>query len=104
MPTYITVKVDGNSIEVLFNDLATHSDVNAYGGTYRKQWFGKIWHHYDPEQLDITLETGEKWPLSHDGREGTFPVSWIDLGDGNGQQVPNTIEELCDLLQAIIKQ
>lgn len=102
MPTYITVKVTPSRIDIEFNDISSNNNVNAKDAEFKRSALLKVWHSMDPNLIDVTFATGDRWQLNLDGSEGGMPISWIDLGDGNGQQTPANMDELHALVKQII--
>lgn len=102
MPTYITIEATDKIVQVKFNDLQDLPDVNAYDADFKRSGIMQVFHFKSPEFVTVTMWNETEWQLNLNGADGGHPVSWIDLNDGNGQQVPTTMEELHNLVKQLI--
>lgn len=102
MPTYLTITATAASLDVVFNDLETHPDVIAKNFTFKRSALMQVSHYMDPEFITVTMWNGKDWQLNLTGADGGFPVSWVDLGDGNGQQTPTDMDDLENLIKQLL--
>lgn len=95
MPIYLTVKILSNRIEVKFNDIKTMPSVNAESVSFSRNEIIEIWNNLDGF-ITIVMINGKKWDLNLDGSNGAYPVSSVDIG--NGDVIPTDITHLKELL------
>ncbi len=96
MPTFITVITTPTTIDVLFNDLEHHPDIQAKGATFRRAELIECWHNDEPiEHLKLIMDTGMEWNLNLIGTEDMMPVTSVD------GVVPTDIEHLHTLIKTL---
>lgn len=79
MATYITVTSTPATIDVLFNDLEHHPDIQAKGATFKRSELIECWHNDEPiEHLKLIMDTGMEWSLNLIGTNDCMPVTSID--------------------------
>ena len=104
MATYITIEITtDNKIRINFNDTQTMPNVNAINATYKRSDLVKIWHYLEPENIAVFMSCGDSWVLNLTGSDGSYPITSINLNDGNGFVVPTDMENLHDLLDKLIE-
>jgi len=85
----ITITTTTTTIEVLFNDLETHEDIQSKGATFKRSELVECWHNDEPiEHVKLIMDNGREWFINLVGGNGMMPISTIN---GN---TPTTIEDL----------